>query len=71
MDEGSSHLLLTGSLLCEQDDIINLRSQQQTSHEGTRNILKQMEVSWGVEDGGRGKDRKPPAPVCHLSGGLP
>uniref|UniRef100_A0A8C6H1I8 ODAD1 central coiled coil region domain-containing protein n=1 Tax=Mus spicilegus TaxID=10103 RepID=A0A8C6H1I8_MUSSI len=26
-----------------QDDIINLRSQQQTSHEGTRNILKQME----------------------------
>ncbi|XP_038202313.1 coiled-coil domain-containing protein 63 isoform X2 [Arvicola amphibius] len=26
-----------------QDDIINLRSQQQSSHEGTRNILKQME----------------------------
>ncbi|XP_031193615.1 coiled-coil domain-containing protein 63 isoform X2 [Mastomys coucha] len=26
-----------------QDDIINLRSQQQTSHEGTRNFLKQME----------------------------
>ncbi|EDL19703.1 coiled-coil domain containing 63, partial [Mus musculus] len=26
-----------------QDDIINLRSQQQTSHEGTRSILKQME----------------------------
>ncbi|XP_076778865.1 coiled-coil domain-containing protein 63 [Arvicanthis niloticus] len=26
-----------------QDDIINLRSQQQISHEGTRNILKQME----------------------------
>lgn len=27
----------------EKDDIINLRSQQQTSHEGTRSILKQME----------------------------
>ncbi|XP_075813617.1 coiled-coil domain-containing protein 63 [Microtus pennsylvanicus] len=26
-----------------QDDIINLRSQQQSSHEGTRSILKQME----------------------------
>ncbi|GAB1290133.1 Coiled-coil domain-containing protein 63 [Apodemus speciosus] len=26
-----------------QDDIINLRSQQQISHEGTRSILKQME----------------------------
>ncbi|XP_036028401.1 coiled-coil domain-containing protein 63 isoform X1 [Onychomys torridus] len=26
-----------------QDDIINLRSQQQASHEGTRSILKQME----------------------------
>ncbi|XP_028621794.1 coiled-coil domain-containing protein 63 [Grammomys surdaster] len=26
-----------------QDDIINLRSQQQISHEGTRHILKQME----------------------------
>ncbi|KAM7332031.1 hypothetical protein ACRRTK_008739 [Alexandromys fortis] len=26
-----------------QDDIINLRSQQQSSHEGTRSILRQME----------------------------
>lgn len=47
-----------------QDDIINLRSQQQSSHEGTRSVLRQMEVSWVW----RGCMGELPVPVCrHLS----
>lgn len=47
----------------EQDDIINLRSQQQSTHEDTRSILKQMEVSWVP----RGRDGEPLEPVCQVA----